>query len=489
MENLYDKSLSELHDLLVAKEITATDLTASTIARIKETEPQVEAFITVSEEKALAQAKALDLKGITEANVLAGIPIGIKDNIVTKDILTTAASKILSNFEPIYDATVMDKVYQADMIPVGKLNMDEFAMGGSSETSYFKKTKNAWDESKVPGGSSGGSAAAVAAGQIPVSLGSDTGGSIRQPAAFNGIVGMKPTYGRVPRFGLIAFASSLDQIGPLTRNVKDNALTLNAISGYDEKDGTSSGISVPDFTANLEKGVQGLKIGLPKEYLGEGVEPGVKAAIEKAAATFEKLGATVEEVSLPHSKYGVAVYYIIASSEASSNLQRFDGIRYGFRAEDVENLEDVYVKSRSEGFGTEVKRRIMLGTFSLSAGYYDAYFKKAGQVRTLIKQDFDKVFNDYDLIIGPASPTVAFGLGEKINDPVTMYMSDILTIPVNLAGLPGMSIPAGFSEGLPVGLQIIGKQFDEATMYQAAAAFEGATDFHLQKPVILGGNK
>lgn len=489
MEKLYDKNLSDLHDLLVSKEITATDLTAATIARIKETEPKVEAFITVNEEKALAQAKALDLKGITEDNILAGIPIGIKDNIVTKDILTTAASKILSNFEPVYDATVMDKVYQTDMIPVGKLNMDEFAMGGSSETSYFKKTKNAWDEAKVPGGSSGGSAAAVAAGQVPVSLGSDTGGSIRQPAAFNGIVGMKPTYGRVSRFGLIAFASSLDQIGPLTRNVKDNALTLNAISGYDEKDGTSSGISVPDFTANLEKGVKGLKIGLPKEYLGEGVDPGVKAAIEKAAATFEKLGATVEEVSLPHSKYGVAVYYIIASSEASSNLQRFDGIRYGFRAEDVANLEDVYVKSRSEGFGTEVKRRIMLGTFSLSAGYYDAYFKKAGQVRTLIKQDFDKVFNDYDLIIGPASPTVAFGLGEKINDPITMYMSDILTIPVNLAGLPGMSIPAGFSEGLPVGLQIIGKQFDEVTMYQAAAAFEGATDFHLQKPVILGGNK
>lgn len=489
MENFYDKNLSELHDLLVAKEITATDLTAATIARIKETEPKVDAFITVSEEKALAQAKALDLKGIAEDNILAGIPIGIKDNIVTKDILTTAASKILSNFEPIYDATVMDKIYQADMIPVGKLNMDEFAMGGSSETSYFKKTKNAWDETKVPGGSSGGSAAAVAAGEVLVSLGSDTGGSIRQPAAFNGIVGMKPTYGRVSRFGLIAFASSLDQIGPLTKNVKDNALTLNAISGYDEKDGTSSGISVPDFTANLEKGVKGLKIGLPKEYLGEGVEPGVKAAIEKAAATFEKLGATVEEVSLPHSKYGVAVYYIIASSEASSNLQRFDGIRYGYRAENVENLEDVYVKSRSEGFGTEVKRRIMLGTFSLSAGYYDAYFKKAGQVRTLIKQDFDKVFNDYDLIIGPASPTVAFGLGEKINDPITMYMSDILTIPVNLAGLPGMSIPAGFSEGLPVGLQIIGKQFDEATMYQAAAAFEGATDFHLQKPVILGGDK
>ena len=488
MEKLYDKTLEELHRLLVSKEITAADLTQATLDRIKETEPAVDSFITLVEEKALAQAKAIDEKGIAEDNVLAGIPIGIKDNIVTKGILTTAASKILSNFEPIYDATVMDKLYQADMIPVGKLNMDEFAMGGSTETSYFKKTKNAWDHTKVPGGSSGGSAAAVAAGQVPVSLGSDTGGSIRQPASFNGIVGMKPTYGRVSRFGLIAFASSLDQIGPMTRTVKDNALTLEAISGFDEKDGTSSGISVPDFTEGMTGDVKGMKIALPKEYLGEGVQPGVKEAVLKAAETFKALGATVEEVSLPHSKYGVAVYYIIASSEASSNLQRFDGIRYGYRSENVKNLEDVYVNSRSEGFGTEVKRRIMLGTFSLSAGYYDAYFKKAGQVRTMIRQDFDKVFNEYDLIIGPASPTVAFGLGENINDPITMYMSDILTIPVNLAGLPGMSVPAGFSEGLPVGLQIIGKHFDEATMYKAAYAFEQATDFHKKMPVILGGD-
>lgn len=486
---LYDKTIEELHSLLVSKEITATDLTNDTLDRIKETEKDVDAFITVTEEKSLALAKAIDEKGITESNVLAGIPIGIKDNIVTKDILTTAASKILYNFDPIYDATVMEKVYASDLIPVGKLNMDEFAMGGSTETSYFKKTKNAWDHTKVPGGSSGGSAAAVAAGQIPVSLGSDTGGSIRQPAAFNGIVGLKPTYGRVSRFGLIAFASSLDQIGPMTRTVKDNALVLNAISGYDPKDGTSAGNSVPDFAAGLTGDIKGMKIALPKEYLGEGVQEDVKAAILKAADTFRTLGATVEEVSLPHSKYGVAVYYIIASSEASSNLQRFDGIRYGFRSENVQDLEDVYVNSRSEGFGEEVKRRIMLGSFSLSAGYYDAYFKKAGQVRTLIKQDFDKVFADYDLIIGPSAPTVAFGIGENIKDPITMYMSDILTIPVNLAGLPGMSVPAGFSEGLPVGLQIIGKHFDEATMYQAAYAFEQATDFHNQKPVILGGDK
>ncbi|MFV0561260.1 MAG: Asp-tRNA(Asn)/Glu-tRNA(Gln) amidotransferase subunit GatA [Enterococcus sp.] len=489
MTELYNQSIEELHNLLVSKEITAQDLTKATFDRIKDTESTVDAFITLSEDKAIAQAKAIDAKGITESNVLAGIPIGIKDNIVTKDILTTAGSKMLYNFDPIYDATVMDKVYQADLIPVGKLNMDEFAMGGSTETSYFKKTKNAWDQTKVPGGSSGGSAAAVAAGEVPVSLGSDTGGSIRQPASFNGIVGMKPTYGRVSRFGLIAFASSLDQIGPMTRTVKDNALALSAISGYDEKDGTSSGVSVPNFAEGLDGNIKGMKIALPTEYLGEGVDEGVKAAVLKAAETFKSLGATVEEVSLPHSKYGVAVYYIIASSEASSNLQRFDGIRFGYRSENIQNLEDVYINSRSEGFGDEVKRRIMLGTFSLSAGYYDAYFKKAGQVRTLIKQDFDKVFNEYDLIIGPASPTVAFGLGEKIDDPVTMYMSDILTIPVNLAGLPGMSIPAGFSDGLPVGLQIIGNHFDEKTMYQAAYAFEQATPFHKQQPVILGGEK
>lgn len=489
MTNLYDKSLVELHNLLASREITATDLTHATFERIKETEPKVDSFITLNEEKALDLAKAIDLKGITGSNVLAGIPIGIKDNIVTKDLRTTAASKMLYNFEPIYDATVMDKIYQSDMIPVGKLNMDEFAMGGSSETSYFKTTKNAWDHTKVPGGSSGGSAAAVAAGQIPVSLGTDTGGSIRQPAAFNGIVGMKPTYGRVSRYGLIAFSSSLDQIGPLTRNVEDNAYTLNAISGFDAQDGTSSGRLVPDFTAKLTGDVKGMKIALPKEYLGEGIQPEIKEAILKAADTYRKLGATVEEVSLPHSKYGVAAYYIIASSEASSNLQRFDGIRYGYRSENIDTLEDVYVNSRSEGFGMEVKRRIMLGSFSLSSGFYDAHFKKAGQVRTLIKQDFDNVFNDYDLIIGPTAPNVAYGLGENIANPLAMYLSDLLTIPVNLAGLPGMSIPAGFSEGLPVGLQIIGKHFDEQTMYQAAYAFEQATDFHTKKPVILGGDK
>lgn len=481
--SLLDKELIELHNLLVSKEITAEDIMRETFSRIHETEDKVGSFITLNEEVALQLAKNMDAKGITESNVLAGLPIGIKDNIVTKDIRTTAASKMLDDFMPIYDATVMNKVYEADLIPVGKLNMDEFAMGGSTETSYFKQTKNPWDLTKVPGGSSGGSAAAVAAGQLLISLGSDTGGSIRQPAAFTGVVGMKPTYGRVSRFGLIAFASSLDQIGPFTRTVKDNAYVLNAISGYDANDSMSSGTSVPDFTANLTGDIKGMKIGVPKEYLQEGIDEEIKKSVLAAIDTYKELGATVEEVSLPHSKYGIAVYYIIASSEASSNLQRFDGVRYGYRSPEAESLEELYVMSRSEGFGMEVKRRIMLGTFSLSSGYYDAYFKKAGQVRTLIKQDFANVFADYDLILGPTTPTTAFNLGENMDDPLTMYMNDILTVPVNLAGVPAISIPCGFAEnGMPIGLQLIGKHFDEETIYKAAYAFEQATDFHQKKP-------
>ncbi|MGX6962568.1 Asp-tRNA(Asn)/Glu-tRNA(Gln) amidotransferase subunit GatA [Vagococcus xieshaowenii] len=488
MTELFKKNIEELHQLLVSKELSAKELTAQTFERIEATEPNVEAFLALNKDHALKRAEKLDNIGIAEGNVLAGIPIGIKDNIVTKEMPTTAASKILENFMSVYDATVVDKVNEAGLISVGKLNMDEFAMGGSTETSYYKKTKNAWDQTKVPGGSSGGSAAAVAAGQVPVSLGSDTGGSIRQPAAFNGIVGMKPTYGRISRYGLIAFSSSLDQIGPMTRTVKDNALVLNAISGHDVKDSTSAQLEVPDFTSTINDGVKGMKIAVPKEYFGEGVNPEVVAAVKEAIKTYEKLGAIVEEVSLPHTKYGVAAYYIIASAEASSNLQRFDGIRYGYRSPEAKNLEEVYVKSRSEGFGEEVKRRIMLGTFSLSAGSYDAYFRKAGKARTLMIQDFDKVFADYDLIMAPTTPTVAFGLGENIDDPITMYMSDVLTIPTNMAGLPGMSIPCGFSQGLPVGLQIIGQPFGEAQMYKAAYAFEQATDHHKKLPVILGGN-
>lgn len=478
-------TIKALHEKLVNKEISAVELTQETLKNIAAREAKVDSFITITEDVALAQAAAIDEKGIDAANPVSGIPLAVKDNISTKGILTTAASKMLYNYEPIFDATSVENLYRHDMIIVGKTNMDEFAMGGSTETSAFKPTKNAWDETKVPGGSSGGSATAVASNQVLLSLGSDTGGSIRQPASFNGVVGFKPTYGRISRFGLIAFGSSLDQIGPFSQNVEDNALLLNAVAGHDPKDSTSSKVAVPDFTSKIGQDIKGLKIALPKEYLGEGIDPKVKAQVLAAAKHFETLGATVEEVSLPHSKYGVAVYYIIASSEASSNLQRFDGIRYGFRAEDAQDLEDIYVKTRSQGFGEEVKRRIMLGTFSLSSGYYDAYFKKAGQVRTLIMQDFQKVFENYDLIIGPTAPTVAYDLDTQ-HDPVAMYLGDLLTIPVNLAGLPGISIPAGQVDGLPVGLQIIGKAFDETTIYQAAAAFEATTDFHKAKPLIFG---
>lgn len=481
------KSIDELHDLLVNKEVSALELTKATLEDIKEREETVGSFITVTQEEALAQAAAIDEKGIDADNVMSGIPLAVKDNISTKNILTTAASKMLYNYKPIFDATSVEKLYGRDMIIVGKTNMDEFAMGGSTENSYFKLTKNAWNQEKVAGGSSGGSATAVASGQVRLSLGSDTGGSIRQPAAFNGVVGIKPTYGRVSRFGLIAFGSSLDQIGPFSQTVKENAQLLNVISGNDKKDSTSSQVKVPDFTQFIGKDIKGMKIALPKEYIGQGIDEKVKEMILKAAKHLESLGAIVEEVSLPHSKYGVAVYYIIASSEASSNLQRFDGIRYGYRTDDYENLDDVYVNTRSEGFGEEVKRRIMLGTFSLSSGYYDAYFKKAGQVRTLIMEDFKKVFANYDLILGPTAPTVAYDLDSQHQDPVAMYLADLLTIPVNLAGLPGISIPAGFVEGLPVGMQLIGKPFAEQTIYQAAAAFEASTDYHKQQPVIFGG--
>lgn len=482
-------TIEELHELLVAKDISAVELTKATLEDIKAREEAVGSFITIAEEAALKQAAALDAKGIDPDNVMSGIPLAVKDNISTKGILTTAASKMLYNYEPIFDATAVANAYDKDMIIIGKTNMDEFAMGGSTETSYFKKTKNAWDHSRVPGGSSGGSATAVASGQVRLSLGSDTGGSIRQPAAFNGVVGLKPTYGAVSRYGLIAFGSSLDQIGPFAPTVRENAQLLTVIAGSDRKDSTSAPVQIADYTSKIGQDIKGMKIALPKEYLGEGIDPKIKETVLAAAKHFEKLGAIIEEVSLPHSKYGVAVYYIIASSEASSNLQRFDGIRYGFRAADAKSLEDIYVKTRSQGFGDEVKRRIMLGTFSLSSGYYDAYFKKAGQVRTLIIQDFEKVFADYDLILGPTAPTAAFELDTLNHDPVAMYLADILTIPVNLAGLPAISIPAGFADGLPVGLQLIGPKYSEEVIYQAAAAFEATTDYHKQQPMIFGGDR
>ncbi|HEL0010048.1 TPA: Asp-tRNA(Asn)/Glu-tRNA(Gln) amidotransferase subunit GatA [Streptococcus equi subsp. zooepidemicus] len=481
-------TIEELHELLVAKDISAVELTKATLEDIKAREEAVGSFITIAEEAALKQAAALDAKGIDPDNVMSGIPLAVKDNISTKGILTTAASKMLYNYKPIFDATAVANAYDKDMIIIGKTNMDEFAMGGSTETSYFKKTKNAWDHSRVPGGSSGGSATAVASGQVRLSLGSDTGGSIRQPAAFNGVVGLKPTYGAVSRYGLIAFGSSLDQIGPFAPTVRENAQLLTVIAGSDRKDSTSAPVQIADYTSKIGQDIKGMKIALPKEYLGEGIDPKIKETVLAAAKHFEKLGAIIEEVSLPHSKYGVAVYYIIASSEASSNLQRFDGIRYGFRAADAKSLEDIYVKTRSQGFGDEVKRRIMLGTFSLSSGYYDAYFKKAGQVRTLIIQDFEKVFADYDLILGPTAPTAAFELDTLNHDPVAMYLADILTIPVNLAGLPAISIPAGFADGLPVGLQLIGPKYSEEVIYQAAAAFEATTDYHKQQPMIFGGD-
>jgi aspartyl-tRNA(Asn)/glutamyl-tRNA(Gln) amidotransferase subunit A len=483
---LFDHKLKDLQELLHKKEITVSDLVDESFKRINEVEDKVKAFITLDEENARTKAKELDEKhSAEEANsLLFGMPIGIKDNIVTKDVRTTCASRMLENFDPIYDATVMNKLHNAGAVMIGKLNMDEFAMGSSTETSYFHKTYNPWNLEYVPGGSSGGSAAAVAAGEIPFALGSDTGGSIRQPASFCGVVGMKPTYGRVSRYGLVAFASSLDQIGPITRNVEDNAYILQTIAGVDPHDSTSANVPVPNYVEQLTGDVKGLKIAVPKEYLGEGVHESVRNAVLEALKVLEGLGATWDEVSLPNSKYGVAAYYIIASSEASANLARFDGIRYGYRAKDAKNLMELYKKSRSEGFGDEVKRRIMIGTFALSSGYYDAYYKKAQQIRTLIKQDFEKVFENYDVVIGPTNPTTAFKIGEKIDDPVTMYVNDLLTIPVNLAGLPGISVPCGFNNGLPIGLQIIGKHFDEGTVYRVAHAFEQATDFHKQKPQL-----
>ncbi|PAQ16731.1 Asp-tRNA(Asn)/Glu-tRNA(Gln) amidotransferase GatCAB subunit A [Bacillaceae bacterium SAOS 7] len=484
--SLFNHKLTELHDLLHKKEVSIPDLVDESYKRIQEVEDKVQAFITLNEENARKQAEALQAKiGTDEAKgLLFGMPIGIKDNIVTKGLRTTSGSQILNNFDPIYDATVMNKLHEAETITIGKLNMDEFAMGSSTENSSYQKTRNPWDLDRVPGGSSGGSAAAVAAGEVPFSLGSDTGGSIRQPAAFCGVVGLKPTYGRVSRFGLIAFASSLDQIGPITRNVEDNAYLLEAISGVDPHDSTSANIPVDSYTQALTGDVKGLRIAVPKEYLGEGVSEEVRQSVLDALKVLEGMGATWDEVSLPHSKYGVATYYLLASSEASSNLARFDGIRYGYRAENAENLIDLYKKTRAEGFGDEVKRRIMLGTFALSSGYYDAYYKKAQQVRTLIKKDFEDVFENYDVIIGPTTPTPAFKIGEIINDPLTMYANDLLTIPVNLAGVPGISVPCGFSNGMPLGLQIIGKHFDEKTVYRVAHAFEQATDFHKQKPTL-----
>ncbi|MBT2584113.1 Asp-tRNA(Asn)/Glu-tRNA(Gln) amidotransferase subunit GatA [Planococcus sp. ISL-109] len=484
---LAEKTAAQLQELLHSKELTIVEMTEQTFGRINELDPKVDAFLALNEEQATKEAAEMDKAAMEDRGPLYGLPIGVKDNIVTEGLETTASSLILKGFNPIYNATVVEKLRAAGMVIVGKLNMDEFAMGSSTENSYYKNTKNPWNLETVPGGSSGGSAAAVASGEVPFTLGSDTGGSIRQPAAFCGVVGMKPTYGRVSRFGLIAYASSLDQIGPITRTVKDNALLLNAIAGHDEKDSTSANVDVPDFTAALTGDITGLRIGVPKEYFAEGVSEASKKAVKDALQVLEEKGATWEEISLPHSKYALSTYYILASSEASSNLSRFDGIRYGYRTEKAGNLLEFYMNTRAEGFGDEVKRRIMLGTYALSSGYYDAYYKKAQKVRTLIKQDFDKAFEQYDVIIGPTTPTPAFEIGEIIDDPLTMYANDILTIPVNLAGVPAISVPCGFDGGLPLGLQIIGNYFDEETIYRVADVFEKATDFHKETPQTWEG--
>lgn len=483
---LFDLRLQDVHNKLNNKELSVSELVSASYARIAETEPAIKAFISLNEENARLQASGLDklMQEGGERGLLFGLPAGIKDNIVTEGLLTTCASQFLSNYNPIYDATAVRKLKAAQSVTIGKLNMDEFAMGGSNENSSFYPTRNPWNTEYVPGGSSGGSAASVAAGQVYFSLGSDTGGSIRQPAAYCGIVGLKPTYGLVSRFGLVAFASSLDQIGPLTKNVEDSAYVLQAIAGYDAGDSTSANVDIPDYTSALTGDVKGLRIGVPKEYLGEGIDPRVKEAVLKALAVYESLGATWEEVSLPHTEYAIATYYLLASSEASSNLARFDGVRYGVRADNPSNLIDLYRKSRSQGFGPEVKRRIMLGTYALSSGYYDAYYLKAQKVRTLIKQDFDQVFSQYDLIIGPTAPTPAFRIGEQVGDPLTMYLNDICTIPVSLAGIPAISVPCGSADGLPIGLQIIGKPFDESTVLRAAHAFEQHTEHHKQRPLL-----
>ena len=473
--NITDLTVHELQEKLKNKELTVTEITDAYCDRIKEKEPEVEAFVTTYLDEAKEKAKKVEEK-IQKGEMtgdFAGIPIGIKDNICMKGTKTTCASKMLENFISPYDATVIEKLKEENIISLGKLNMDEFAMGGSTEYSYFKKTKNPWNLNKVPGGSSGGSAAAVASNMVPWALGSDTGGSIRQPASFCGVVGLKPTYGLVSRYGLVAFASSLDQIGPITKDVEDAAILLNIIAGHDEKDTTSEETEKKDYTKCLKNDVKGLKIGVPKEFYAEGINKEVKDTLYKSIERYKELGAEVEEFSLDIAKYSLATYYIIACAEASSNLGRFDGIRYTYRTKEYKNLKELYKKSRSEGFGSEVKRRIILGTYVLSSGYYDAYYKKAQQVRTLVMNEFNKAFEKYDVILTPTSPTVSFDIGSKSNNPLEMYLADICTVSVNIAGLPGISIPCGVdSKGMPIGMQLIGNRFKEETILNAAYTFE-----------------
>ncbi len=473
----------ELSEKLKSKKISCVELIESIFSRIEKVESKIDAFVFLSKEHALKKAKEID--NSESKGGFAGIPIAIKDNICTKGITTTCSSKILQNYVPPYNATVVDLLEKEGMIIIGKTNLDEFAMGSSTENSAFKTTKNPWDTERVPGGSSGGSAAAVSADEATLALGSDTGGSIRQPAAFCGIVGLKPTYGRVSRYGLVAFASSLDQIGPLTKDVTDAAILLSIIGKYDKKDSTSANIPEKDYTKSLVKNVKNLKIGVPKELFSEGINEDVKSAVFEALKVFEKMGATFKEISLPSLKYALATYYIIAPAEASSNLSRYDGVHYGFRSKSENNLIEMYLKTRSEGFGPEVKRRIIIGTYALSSGYYEAYYLKAQKIRTLIKEDFDSAFKHFDVIISPTTPTTAFKINEKISDPLSMYLSDIATIPVNLAGLPSISIPCGVDKiGLPIGLQITGRSFDEETILRTAFSFEQETQYRNIKPKL-----
>ncbi|MDF5717672.1 MAG: Asp-tRNA(Asn)/Glu-tRNA(Gln) amidotransferase subunit GatA [Rhizonema sp. NSF051] len=482
-------SIRELHKQLVTKERSAVEITQEALDRIQALEPKLHSFLCVTAEHALEVARTVDAKiaaGV-EIGILAGIPIAIKDNICTQGIPTTCASRILENFIPPYESTVTQKLADADAVIVGKTNLDEFAMGGSTETSAFQRTANPWDLSRVPGGSSGGSAAAVAGGECTVALGSDTGGSIRQPASFCGTVGMKPTYGLVSRYGLVAFASSLDQIGPFARSVEDAAILLNAIAGYDPKDSTSLKVEIPDYTANLKPDLKPrskLRIGVIKETFGDGLDSVVEQAVTKALNQLQSLGAEIHVISCPRFRYGVPSYYIIAPSEASANLARYDGVKYGYRAPEADNLLSMYTRTRSTGFGAEVKRRIAIGTYVLSAGYYDAYYLKAQKVRTLIKQDFEKAFETVDMLACPTVPTTAFKAGEK-DDPLSMYLLDLMTIPVNLAGLPGISVPCGFdNNGLPIGLQLIGKVLREDQLFQVAYAYEQSTSWHQRLPQL-----
>lgn len=477
---LFELTLHELQERLARREITSEEIVKSIFTRINRVEAKVKAFITLTEESALQKAREIDTGG--KYSGIAGIPLGLKDIFCTRGVKTTCGSRILENFVPAYESTASRRLHEQQGVLAGKLNMDEFAMGSSTENSAFFATHNPWDLTRVPGGSSGGSAAAVAADEVPFALGTDTGGSIRQPASYCGVVGMKPTYGRVSRWGVIAFASSLDQVGVFSKDVRDNALVMNIIAGHDPLDSTSAAIEVPDYTSNLDGDVKGLRIAYPREYFGPGIDSAITQSIKKALLKYEEMGAVVEEVSLPHSEYALPAYYLVAPAEASANLARFDGVRYGYRDFEAENVVSMFSQTRAQGFGDEVKRRIMLGTYALSSGYYDAYYLKALKVRRLIANDFAKVFSDFDMIVSPTTPTVAFKLGEQAGDPLTLYMNDILTVPINMAGLPGMSIPCGFEQGLPIGMQLIGKAFDEATLYKAAYAFEQNTEYHTMKP-------